>query len=328
MKVLQVDAISNSINQSNVQGLVGAYKRVADLFTYDYREISKAHGQAEMNRLLLQYASNIQPDLIHLEKCEQVKGRTVQGMRSSTDAKIMLVFPDYRPEVPAYFADMCPYADWILCPREDARWKEQIKRVGGRKVAFWTRGVDPGVFRPHLEEKKYDLVMLAHGTKRRLPDVGHGERNKFLQDLASASLKVHLFGTGNAGSYRHVDLVDFAKTISATKISLAYNTNEVYMYCSWRRLFNTMASGGFILVHYFPGLEKVFKNRYHLVWFKNVDEAIELIRYYLTHEVEREEIALQGRKEVISYHTWDIRIKRMLNLALRDLDEPPFARRV
>ncbi len=96
------------------------------------------------------------------------------------------------------------------------------------------------------------------------------------------------------------------------------------MYCSWRRLFNTMASGCFVLVHYFPGLESVFENRHHLAWFKDTDEAKRLIKYYLAHDEEREVVACQGRKEVVARHTWDTRVERMLNLAFKGLDAPEF----
>ena len=49
------------------------------------------------------------------------------------------------------------------------------------------------------------------------------------------------------------------------------------MYCSWRRIFNTLACQGFLLIRYFKGLETVFKNKHHLVWFKTLEEAIDLI---------------------------------------------------
>ena len=72
-----------------------------------------------------------------------------------------------------------------------------------------------------------------------------------------------------------------------------------------------MASGAFHLTRYFPGLEDVFENGEHLVWFHSIPEAIDQIEYYLAHDREREKIASAGRQEVLMHHTWDDRIADM-----------------
>jgi tetratricopeptide (TPR) repeat protein len=77
-----------------------------------------------------------------------------------------------------------------------------------------------------------------------------------------------------------------------------------------------MGCGIFSLVSYVPQLEEIFKNRYHLVWFHTPDEAIELIRYYLSHSEEREKIARQGQEEVYKNHTYDVRVKEMFNIVI------------
>lgn len=59
------------------------------------------------------------------------------------------------------------------------------------------------------------------------------------------------------------------------------------------------------MTKYFSGLEEVFENKKHLVWFNNIGEAVRLMKYYLKHSNERENITWQGRKEVIENHTWD-----------------------
>jgi len=113
-----------------------------------------------------------------------------------------------------------------------------------------------------------------------------------------------------------VDEKEFAEACSAAKITLGINAvNNVKMYASWRRTFNSMASGAFHLTHYVPGLEEAFENRKHLVWFNSVPEAIELIEYYLAHDEERERVAEGGRQEVLAHHTWDIRIAEMIERA-------------
>lgn len=338
MRILLVDSISSPINQSNVQGLINAYRHVGAVETYDYRKITKKIGKAAMNARLIQVAAEYNPALIHLEKCEQLLGNTVKQIRQITSAKIVHVFPDYRSSLPTYVANICPHVDWSLYPHAEVQWARQCLKARATRLGFWTRGVDPEVFKPHRTpntRNSYPLLMMANRAGDPAPGTGQGARGKFLKHLADAGLQIHLFGTGNAKfarkdtgihAHKHVDLKQFASTIAEADISLAYNAGHISMYCSWRRIFNTLACEGFLLIRYFPGLETVFENRKHLVWFKTPEEAVDLIDQYIYDREARAEIARQGRAEVVARHTWDIRIERMLNLAFKNLDSPKFAR--
>lgn len=335
MRILLVDSISSPINQSNVRGLIGAYQSVGAVRTFDYRAINKKLGKAAMNQALISSAANFNPALIHLEKCEQLLGNTVKQLRQVTSAKIVHVFPDYRPNIPKYVKDICPYVDWSLYPHAGTHWAKQCREAGAKRLGFWTRGVDPRVFQLYQAEKKYSLTMLANRAGNPATGTGQGDRGKFLQYLNKAGLGVHLFGTGNVKyarsregiqAHNHVDLEEYSKVVAATKVGLAYNIENVPMYCSWRRIFNTLACKGFLLIRYFTGLEKVFKNKEHLVWFRSLEEAAALAKFYIINPELRDAIATRGQEEVLQYHTWDIRVERMINLAFKNLDSPKFAR--
>jgi len=170
-------------------------------------------------------------------------------------------------------------------------------------------------------EKSYDVVFM--GTNwRNLPNEGYEERRQLIRAMLDAGLDVHIFGKGwdyLKENYQNVHLHQFviadklAEACSRSKVTLGINgVNNVRMYASWRRTVNTMASGAFHLTHYVPGLETVFENRKHLVWFNSVPEAVELTKHYLSHEEERERIAAAGRQEILANHTWDDRIAEML----------------
>jgi spore maturation protein CgeB len=107
----------------------------------------------------------------------------------------------------------------------------------------------------------------------------------------------------------------FSEACSKAKVALGYGTDKEPCYTSWPRLVNTMVCGCFFLTRWFPKIDRIFKNRTHLVWFKSIDEAVELTKYYITHDEKREKIAQAGRQEVLAKHTWDHRIARMLEYA-------------
>lgn len=321
MKVLLAQAENNPLNLSDIVGLNAAYRRVADLTTFCYRSIAERNGDTRMGEMLVDLAASYQPDLIHLRKIERLPGAAVQALRERTDAKIVLSFPDYRPQAPSYIARACPYVDWVLFPHDDEGWRQELHRAGARRTGFWTHGVDVDVFSPRNVRKRYDFVMMANDAGLHLPGVGWGRRIPFVQYMTGAGFHLHLCGARNRHLHPNIthqgytDLDEFAETVSAARICLAYNTGKVDGYTSWRRVFTTLASGGFLLIHYFPGLEQFFENGEHLAWFETFEEAVELARHYLPLDEERRRIGMAGRERAKERHTWDIRVRSVLDMA-------------
>lgn len=330
MRILQVDA-NEPWNQSNVWGLAKAYKKRGDWKLFDYRRMAYTIGERAMNEHLVRVADKFRPDVVHIEKGETVWRWAIPKLRE-LDARVMHIFPDYREDALPFLKASAKYMDWTLLTHKDPVWAEAMYP---NKVAFWTRGVDPDVFKPHDVEKRYDVVMVANNALEWRCGRGKGRRDLFLRHLIDNGLTVHVFGKHvrkdaarfpSVVPHEHVDLDRLAEVVSQTKVSLAYNACDVPMFCSWRRVFNTLAAGGFLLINYFPGLERVLKNSEHLVWFRTWDEALALVRHYLDSPEERERIAAAGREEVIEHHNWDRRVEYMMHLAFEDRAEPPFAR--
>lgn len=81
-----------------------------------------------------------------------------------------------------------------------------------------------------------------------------------------------------------------------------------------RRMFRSIASGRMYLTQYCPGMEDHFENHRHMVWFHTVEEAIDLVRYYLAHDGAREKIAAQGRALVASCDTFHHRLGQFVQI--------------
>lgn len=80
------------------------------------------------------------------------------------------------------------------------------------------------------------------------------------------------------------------------------------------RVFETMATGSFLLTNWLPTLDELFEDGKHLVTYRTIDEAIEKAHYYLEHEEEREKIALAGMEEVLSKHTYAKRLDTIFSI--------------
>ena len=124
------------------------------------------------------------------------------------------------------------------------------------------------------------------------------------------------------GDWRHVGIEsirrdirprEFAKICGGAKIVLGCDmTNRVECYFSFRT-WQVLGCGGFLLTDYVPGLETIFRNGEHLVWYKDGAECLELIDYYLAHDEERRQIGDQGFEFVHRTRNYPIMMREMLD---------------
>jgi spore maturation protein CgeB len=217
-------------------------------------------------------------------------------------------------------------ADLTLLYHRDEELIAKHRRAGVRHIGHWLVGTDPERFYPREVEQEYEVVFMGNNSAGGSTNVSGSDyrgRQELIEGLAEEGIDLHLFGTGweylgerpNVSLHPFVGGDDFARACSAAKITLGHSTNRAYLYNSWRRPFNSMACGAFHLTRYVPGMETLFDNGIHLVWFESVSEAIARARYYLDHDAERAKIAEAGRELVLGNHTWEHRISEMMKYA-------------
>ena len=97
-----------------------------------------------------------------------------------------------------------------------------------------------------------------------------------------------------------------------TQFSLAIST-PVQGYTS-NRLYNILSSKGFCVTLKFPGIERMFENHKHLVWFDKADEAVDVMRHYTEKPEERVRIRRLGYREYLRNHTAVERLRRVVEI--------------
>lgn len=319
-KVLYVDMLTAHHAAFKTAGIMKAYRRVAVLKSFPYRKIAGGYGAARMNAMLIETALEFCPNLIHLGKCENVSGATIKAIKECLDTYVIHFYEDFRLSPQRWVISIGQYADCTIFNVDDEEYLDRYRSAGLERIGpWWGCGTDPEVFYPRDMEKVWDLAFM--GTNVPLPHSGYRIRRQLLETALQEGFSLHIFGGIGGWRYLKTDTHQFvfggkfAEACSRARVTLGVNgVNDVRMYASWRRTVNSMASGAFHLTHYVPGLETFFENKKHLVWFHDVSEAMELIGYYLSHEREREEIAIAGRQEVLAHHTWDDRIRRLMEI--------------
>lgn len=92
-------------------------------------------------------------------------------------------------------------------------------------------------------------------------------------------------------------------------------TANPYSYEGDYRLYEALLSGNLVLCDEMLGnklLEYPFVNKEHLVYYKNTDEILELIKYYINNEEERNNIGINGKEYVLKYHKFSDRVNEVL----------------
>ena len=116
---------------------------------------------------------------------------------------------------------------------------------------------------------------------------------------------------------QHVFGADAVKIYNASKIildvHLSYGSgNEQFNVTP--RVFEVPASGGFLLVNENAMLNKLYEIGTEMICYKDDQELIHLVKHYLKHSEEREQIAKNGQKKARKSHTYKKRLEYILSI--------------
>lgn len=81
------------------------------------------------------------------------------------------------------------------------------------------------------------------------------------------------------------------------------------------RVIDILGAGGFLITNYQAEMEEYFENGKDLVWFESWEDLLEKIYFYLTHDSEREKIALSGNKKVYEIFNYERQLSKIFDIA-------------
>ncbi len=82
------------------------------------------------------------------------------------------------------------------------------------------------------------------------------------------------------------------------------------------RIFDIMGAGGFLISNYQAEIPEHFVPGEDIVLYDSIPDLLNKIDYYLEHDDERIAIAKSGYEKVKMYHTYDVKLKKILEIAL------------
>jgi len=192
----------------------------------------------------------------------------------------------------SYFCDevMARSFDLIfVAQKSDAeKLKRKLKNVYWLPLAF-----DPEWHGKRELSKIYDLAFVGQ--------FGIGKRKKIME-----LLKKH-YPNSYIGP---ADCQKLGEIYSSAKIGVNYSIkNDINM-----RIFEILGSGTFLLTNKITnnGFDELFEDGRDLVVYDSIEDLFKKIDYYLKNESEREKIAYGGYLKVKDKHTYQARVKFIL----------------
>jgi len=175
------------------------------------------------------------------------------------------------------------------------------------------------LFLPYaFDEKHFHRLNIKKSIGTGIIGTPYDKRLEYVGKLKKLGANVEFI----QGKYRE----DFVKAINSLKIHLNLNIfgpggNGLLV----GRVWETIGCGTFLLTQRKDFIEDFFKDGEHLVLFDTPQECAEKIKYYISHEKEREKIAQQGYLYGLAHHTYTARAEAILSEVVDILDRPPWA---
>jgi len=268
-------------------------------------------GRRLADALLLRRARALRAGLVLVWK-DCISSSLLTKLGESRKTAVICV--DWMPEPPQSLLDRARRADLFLVTNRGQL--EELRAAGVPRPLCWLQGFDDRTYGPADEAPDWMRTDVAFIGKP-----GRPHRRELLGRLAR-EFQTKIWGPGweeLAKDFRGVQgreilPAQYGAVCRASKIIVGCNAARGVELCFSNRLWLTLGCRGFLLTDRVPGLETLFENHKHLVWYESADECLELVRHYLDRPDERERIAQAGCDIVRENHTYRHRAQELITL--------------
>jgi len=277
-----------------------------------------------MNKRLIEVARSIRPALVLVNKGELLYPSTIELMKKATGAVIVVWHTDspFTALVSnrRVITGLCRYD---ICFVFDPWYVPEILRHGAKRVEYLPVGCDPAIHYPikltARDRQIYgsDVCFVGNLQTHISP------RRRVLNAIADFDLKIWgvSWKTLNDEQLqpkivgRSVYGEEYSKVYSASKMALNVHHPQCIKALN-PRAFEIAACGCMLVTDVMEELPKFFEPGKEVVTFEEIGELRDKLEFYLRNETARREIARAGMRRALAEHTYDLRMRQMLELAL------------
>jgi len=270
------------------------------------------------NAELLTVADKLRPNLILVIGTGGVRAGTLAQIKvRSPECAIFCIYPDSPHNLDSDRIHCLPFFD--LVATSSPAWKRAFELLGAGRVRYLPFASDIDLHQPYnaggrVPEVTYDVSFI--GTWR-------PEREELLERLVE--FKLSIWGNDywkrrtspestlrSRWGGRQAVGNEFAKVCSESRVLL-----NIMDTVTWpgpnMRVFEQPACGAFSLVSRTPAVLELFTEGENIECFESAEEARDKVRYYISHDSERQQIAQAGYRLVVQGgHTYVDRARQVV----------------
>lgn len=284
--------------------------------TYDgYAEMVTHEGVSDLEKAFRMYKPAYFLFWIHKGLNPQII-KTLKTISPKT--KFLYWYGNHRHKFPNGVRQHLPNIDMVLINSKDIRQYKMYRSGGVPHVGTLWDGFNPNDVELSKDEPIYDCIFGGNSYLKRSSitpglDFPGGLLRYNLIMEARKRFNVAVMSDAPQGwpfeclpaAYHPL----YTNALRRAKINLNVNHFPTLEKAYTRRTIRSIFSGRMHVTLYIPGMEDEFENHKNIVWYDDLNEAMEIIKYYLENDKEREKIAAAQLKHACENFHFKNRLK-------------------
>jgi glycosyltransferase involved in cell wall biosynthesis len=253
----------------------------------------------------------IRPDVLYVQDMHLIHTEFLQSIRD----EVPLIVGQNGTRMPA--GDFSVY-DLVVSSLPNV--VEQFCRTGCR-AEFLALGFEPAILDVlgEVGPVRYDVTHIGGYTPV------HRQRTELLEAVCRAGVNIFFWGYDEQRLAADSPIrpqfrgrawgLTMYRIRARSRIVLTRHIDAVAgRHANLASMYEATGVGSMLLVDAQDDLPSLFEPGREVVTYRDTDECIEQIRYYLTHEDERLAVAKAGQRRTLRDHTWRERMRRLCEL--------------
>ena len=304
---------------------------------FSFDEILEKNGKGEMNKQLLETVWREKPDLCFFFLFEdEIKKEMIKEITKKSGSITFNWFADDHFRFYNFSKYYAPLFHWVSTT--DSQAPEKYHKIGYKNVIKTQWACNHFLYKPYNSTEIYDVSFIGQP---------HGNRREVIEKVKKTGIDIKCWGKGWPNgriSQEEMIKIFFQSKINLNLTKSSGNINfralvsiflkreldgslkflsPKYWFPNFQSLlarkreqikgrnFEIPGSGGFLLTSEADNLRDYYQDGKEIVIYKNTNDMIDKIKYYLEHNEEREAIARAGYERTLREHTYEKRFNEI-----------------
>jgi spore maturation protein CgeB len=320
--------------------LVKMNERENNVIYFPVDQMLKQYGRDKMNSRLLEVVFKEKPDLCFFFLVgEEIKKETIKDITEKSKVLTLNWFADDHWKFGTFSRHWAPCFSWVVTT--DSLAVKKYQKTGYKNVIHSQWACNHFLCKPLNLPKIYDVTFLGqpHGNRKKIVEKikksginiecwgwgwsqGCVSEDKMVEIFSQSKINLGLTNSSFEGPLKSLFRIFFKKSadkkikidnpfhwLGNLKMILNKQKNQLK-----GRNYDVPGCGSFLLTQDADDLKNRYQDGKEIVIFKDNEDLIKKINYFLKNDKERESIAKAGYERTIKEHTYEKRFNEIFNI--------------